>query len=118
MDAERNLLFGVLALQGDLIDWGQFAAACTAWAAGKDRPPAHLLHERGGPAREATTEGRVRGVDPSESRVMRSGGPIWSRRAPIWFLASSRRDGVTSRACMDADTSRRTTEWRAEPVPP
>jgi hypothetical protein len=34
-DADRNLLFGVLALQGDLIDSGQFAEACTVWAARK-----------------------------------------------------------------------------------
>src|SRR4051812_44049660 len=47
MDADRNLLFGVLALQGDLIDAGQFAEACTAWSARKDRPIDDLLVERG-----------------------------------------------------------------------
>ena len=30
-DTDRNLLFGVLALQADLIDAAQFAEACSAW---------------------------------------------------------------------------------------
>jgi hypothetical protein len=47
MDNDRNLLFGVLALQGDLIDSSQFAEACTAWAVRKDRSLADLLTERG-----------------------------------------------------------------------
>jgi serine/threonine-protein kinase len=47
MDTDRNLLFGVLALQGEMIDSAQFAEACTAWSARKDRPLADLLVERG-----------------------------------------------------------------------
>ncbi|GIW86493.1 MAG: hypothetical protein KatS3mg108_0817 [Isosphaeraceae bacterium] len=47
MDSDRNLLFGVLALQAELIDAGQFIEACTAWAARKNRPLADLLEERG-----------------------------------------------------------------------
>jgi serine/threonine-protein kinase len=47
MDTDRNLLFGVLALQGDLIDAGQFAEACTSWAAHKDRTLASVVRERG-----------------------------------------------------------------------
>jgi serine/threonine-protein kinase len=47
MDTDRNLLFGVLALQADLIDQRQFAEACTAWSAGKDTPLADLLVARG-----------------------------------------------------------------------
>jgi hypothetical protein len=31
MDTDRNLLFGVLALQGDLIRPDQFVEACTTW---------------------------------------------------------------------------------------
>jgi serine/threonine protein kinase len=45
--ADRNLLFGVLALQADLIDANRFAEACTAWSARKDTPLADLLVERG-----------------------------------------------------------------------
>ncbi len=47
VDADRNLLFGVLALQGELIDSNQFAEACSAWALRKDRPLADHLLERG-----------------------------------------------------------------------
>jgi serine/threonine-protein kinase len=44
--ADRNLLFGVLALQADLLDAARFAEACSAWAARKDTPLADLLVER------------------------------------------------------------------------
>src|SRR5262245_52830931 len=47
MDTDRNLLFGVLALQADLIDNDRFAEACSAWAARKETPLADLLVQRG-----------------------------------------------------------------------
>jgi serine/threonine protein kinase len=47
MDTDRNLLFGVLALQADLLDKNRFAEACSAWATQKDTPLADLLVERG-----------------------------------------------------------------------
>jgi PAS domain S-box-containing protein len=47
MDTDRNLLFGVLALQADLIDRAQFVEACTLWAASKETPLANLLVGRG-----------------------------------------------------------------------
>ncbi len=47
MNTDRNLLFGVLALQADLIDSDRFAEACSAWAAKKTVPLADLLRERG-----------------------------------------------------------------------
>src|SRR5262245_10522844 len=47
MDTDRNLLFGVLALQADLITAEQFAEACSAWAGRKKTPLAALLVERG-----------------------------------------------------------------------
>ncbi len=46
-DTDRNLLFGVLALQADLLDAGQFAEACSAWAGRKDLPLADHLVRRG-----------------------------------------------------------------------
>jgi serine/threonine-protein kinase len=46
-DSDRNLLFGVLALQADLIDEGQFVEACTVWASRKQSSLAELLCERG-----------------------------------------------------------------------
>src|SRR5262249_29568568 len=47
MDTDRNLLFGALALQADLIDTRQFAEICLAWTARKDAALADLLVERG-----------------------------------------------------------------------
>src|SRR5262245_31299579 len=46
-EADRNLLFGVLALKAGLIDTPQLAEVCTAWAAQRRRPLADLLVERG-----------------------------------------------------------------------
>jgi hypothetical protein len=58
MDTDRNLLFGVLALQLDLIGAQQFAEICTAWTARKGTPLAELLVERGwlAPADRADVE--------------------------------------------------------------
>jgi serine/threonine-protein kinase len=47
MSTDHNLLFGVLALQADLLDATRFADACSAWAARKETPLADLLVERG-----------------------------------------------------------------------
>jgi len=47
MDTDRNLLFGLLALQADLIDTTQLMEAYTAWVAHKDTPLADILTERG-----------------------------------------------------------------------
>lgn len=47
MDTDRNLLFGVLALQAGLIDAAQFVEACSLWACRKRSPLADLLVERG-----------------------------------------------------------------------
>ena len=47
MDSDRNLLFGILALQADLIDAERFAEACSAWASKKGTPLADLLRQRG-----------------------------------------------------------------------
>jgi serine/threonine-protein kinase len=47
MDTDRNLLFGILALQADFIDNSQFARACGQWAADKDRHLADILVECG-----------------------------------------------------------------------
>jgi tRNA A-37 threonylcarbamoyl transferase component Bud32 len=45
--ADRNLLFGALALQAALIDNSQFAEACASWVTRKETPLADLLTERG-----------------------------------------------------------------------
>jgi hypothetical protein len=47
MDADRNLLFGVLALQADLIDADRLARAAAQWATQKTRSLADVLVELG-----------------------------------------------------------------------
>jgi hypothetical protein len=47
MDSDRNLLFGVLALQAELIDAAQFVEICTLWTTRKEALLADLLIERG-----------------------------------------------------------------------
>jgi serine/threonine-protein kinase len=46
-DADRNLLFGLLALQNGLIDQAQLVAAFQAWTLEKSRPLAEYLLSRG-----------------------------------------------------------------------
>ncbi|MBI1916012.1 MAG: PAS domain-containing protein [Planctomycetes bacterium] len=46
-DTDRNLLFGVLALQTDLIDAAQFVEACTLWTTRKGLALSDLLVEKG-----------------------------------------------------------------------
>src|SRR3954449_10372383 len=52
-DADRNLLFGVLALQMDFISRERLIAAVSAWVLDKSRPLDQILLERGDLAREA-----------------------------------------------------------------
>src|SRR5262245_12866546 len=47
METDRNLVFGVVALQADLINAGQFVDACTLWASRKNLALGELLVERG-----------------------------------------------------------------------
>src|SRR5262245_8723861 len=47
VDSDRNLLFGVLALQADAITRSQFVDGCALWASQKEHAMADLLVERG-----------------------------------------------------------------------
>ena len=47
MFADRNLLFGLLALQNGLIDQAQLVAAFQAWMLDKDTSLANYLENRG-----------------------------------------------------------------------
>jgi PAS domain S-box-containing protein len=47
VDGDRNLLFGVLALQSGLITRDQFADACREWSVRKSEPIADLLVQKG-----------------------------------------------------------------------
>ncbi len=46
MNTDRNLLFGVLAMQMDLIDAARFAEGCAAWSIRKHLPLSDILVER------------------------------------------------------------------------
>ena len=71
-DTDRNLLFGVLAMQQDLIDPRQFADACALWAVRKNISLADLLLERGW-----ITEQDRRDVERFlERKLKRHGGDI------------------------------------------
>jgi len=73
--AERNLLFGVVALQMDFIDRDQLVAAMTAWAVAKRKPIGEILEEQGAlsPTRRSVLEAlvdehvRQHGDDPAKS---------------------------------------------------
>ena len=47
MDTDRNLLFGILALQLEFIDSSKFTEACAAWAVARHKTIAQILVERG-----------------------------------------------------------------------
>ena len=78
--ADRDLLFGLLALQNGLIDQGQLVAAFQAWTRDKARPLADHLVARGD--LDADAAGRRRGhgrAAPEEARRRRRAEP---RRRP------------------------------------
>jgi serine/threonine-protein kinase len=79
MSADRNLLFGVLALQMDLLDAAQFAEACSAWATRKDTALADLLVERGWLTRDDRRD--VERV--LERKLRRHGGDIHASLADV-----------------------------------
>src|SRR5207302_9569509 len=72
MDTDRNLLFGVLALQSAFIDNNQFADVCAAWTTRKQTPLAELLRERGWISEEERQQ-----IDCSvERQLKRHGGDV------------------------------------------
>src|SRR5262245_38411374 len=79
MDTDRNLLFGVLALQADLIDAPQFIEACLLWTSRKTERLADLLVERGWlePADKAHVEYLL------EHKLRKHGGNIHASLAAI-----------------------------------
>src|SRR5215472_8349448 len=81
--AERNLLFGLLALQTGLINQAQLVAAFHAWTQATDRPMAEILAEQGALSDPCVTlvEGLViehqrrHGNDPERSLAAIGVGP-------------------------------------------
>jgi serine/threonine-protein kinase len=79
MNTDRNLLFGVLALQADLIDEAKFARACSEWAGRKQTSLAELLVERGWltPADRTDVEKLV------ERKLQKHGGDVRAGLAEV-----------------------------------
>ena len=111
MAADRDLLFGLLALQNGLIDQGQLVAAFQAWTRDRSRPLADHLADRGdldadsgrrrGAGRAAPEEATAatpsgasphprRPLDPRVARRPRA-TPRSSRRSPMSARDSTRR---------------------------
>jgi serine/threonine-protein kinase len=80
METERNLLFGVLALQLELLDCRQFADVCCGWAARKGESLADLLVARGWltPIDRAEIERLL------ERKLRRHGGDARASLADLW----------------------------------
>src|SRR6516164_8266504 len=87
MDTDRNLLFGVMALQADLIDAVQFVEACSAWAAKKSSPLADQLQNRGW----ITPEERAHVEFLLERKLRRHGGDV---HASLMGAADARARGA------------------------
>ena len=68
-------------------------------------------------SRSPVTEATIRAVGPTAMIVIRSDGPSWSMTALTCRLASPRRDGERSVACIDADASTITRLCRARAAP-
>jgi DNA-directed RNA polymerase specialized sigma24 family protein len=101
--AERDLLFGLLALQNGLIDQGQLVAAFQAWTRDKARPLAEHLAARGDldPDQRAGVEAMVglhlnkHGGDAGKSLAALPAGR--STRESLRQVAALRLDGYTDR---------------------
>jgi hypothetical protein len=87
-EIDRNLLFGVIALQDDLIDNDQFGDVCAGWALRMDKPLAELLSERGwiSPDDRAAVERKI------ERKIKKHQGDV---RASLGALADgAARDAI------------------------
>lgn len=78
-EVDRNLLFGVLALQDDLIDPAQFTDVCAGWALRLETPLAELLLERGW----ITPEDRQQIERRLERKLRKHGGDVLTSLAAV-----------------------------------
>ncbi|MEX0818366.1 MAG: protein kinase, partial [Pirellulaceae bacterium] len=72
MDTDRNLLFGILALQLEYVDSSQFTEACAAWAVARHKTLAEILVERGW----MTTDGSAEVEQLVARRVEKHAGDV------------------------------------------
>jgi hypothetical protein len=108
MDTDRNLLFGVLALQADLIDASQFIEACILWTTAKNQPLSDLLLRRGWiePADRTHVEYLL------ERKLRRHGG---SSRATLAAIPDDIKRSLTALEDDDIRRSFADEPFRAEP---
>ena len=121
-DADRNLLFGVLALQMDFISREALIAAVSAWIRARDKPLAQILVEQGSlpQGRRALLEPlvqehvRAHGGDPETS--LASVSPLGPWRAALAAVADAevRTSLEHVGAARDGDPDR-TASWPAGP---
>ncbi len=109
-DADRNLLFGINALQNDFITRDALIAAMNAWALEKHRPIGEILVERGDldPADREALEAMVarrlakHGDDPAASlAALSSAGSVARRSADRSPTPTSRNRSIGSPARLD-----------------
>ncbi len=72
IDTDNNLLFGIIAMQSDLIDMRQFVDACTLWSSRKGSPLADVLIEQGW----LTKEDREHVEYLLQRRIKKQGGDV------------------------------------------
>ncbi len=77
--ADRNLLFGVIALQTDAITRTQFVDGCALWASQKERPLAELMAERNW----ITPEDRADVERLVDRKLRRHGGDVGASLAEL-----------------------------------
>jgi serine/threonine protein kinase/formylglycine-generating enzyme required for sulfatase activity len=86
--ADRNLLFGILALQMDFIDKDALVRAMNAWALDKDRPLGQILVDQG-----ALSQGRYALLDPLvEEHIRQHGNDPRQSLAALSSAGSARQD--------------------------
>jgi serine/threonine-protein kinase len=112
VDTDRNLLFGVLALQLDIIDRDGFVTACAAWATRKQQPLADVLLSLG----LLTADDRREVERLMERRLKKHGGDVQASLAEA--ADSAARSAVA--AVGDDDLSRSLpptpSQWLALPT--
>jgi tRNA A-37 threonylcarbamoyl transferase component Bud32/Tfp pilus assembly protein PilF len=110
MSADRNLLFGVLALQMDFIDRDQLVRAMHAWVLEKHRPLAEILVEQGG----LSAEHRLLLEPLIEAHVKAHGGDPQRSLAALGSVSSVREE-LTRLADIDVQAG---LEYLATPTGP
>jgi serine/threonine-protein kinase len=104
---DRNLLFGVLALQDELIDARQFADLCAGWTLRRDKTLAELLLERGW----ITPDDRGEIDRRMERKIARYDGDV---RATLQAIA----DGLGVRAALQSVDDPQVRSTLENPAPP